>query len=81
MEEIENWISKVKETHPNLKEHSICPFAKTDTYKIVQSSIDNIQPLNEKFGVVIFIVEDDLTEEYVLKKVKSNVGLLQSIQP
>ena len=70
MEEIENWISKVKETHPNLKGHSICPFAKTDTYKILQSSIDDIQPLNEKFGVVIFIVEDDLTEEYVLKKVK-----------
>lgn len=70
MEEIENWINKIKDTHPNLNGNSICPFAKTNTYKIIECSINDIKPLNEKFGVVIFVIEDNITEKYIFKKIK-----------
>ena len=70
IEEIENWINKIKDTHPNLNGHSICPFAKTNTYKIIKCSIDEIKPLNEKFGVIIFVIEDNITEKYIFKKIK-----------
>jgi hypothetical protein len=70
IEEIENWINKIKDAHPNLNGNSICPFARTNTYKIIKCSINNIKPLNEKFGVVIFVIEDDITEKYIFKKIE-----------
>ncbi len=70
MKDLEEWIERVKESHPDLKGFSICPFAKGNTYKIVKSSIDDIKPLNEEFGVVIFIVEDDLDIDYGYQKIK-----------
>jgi Fe-S-cluster containining protein len=69
-QDLEKWIQKVKESHPDLKGYSICPFAKTNTYKIVKCSINDIKPLDEEFGVVIFIVEDDLDIEYGYKKIE-----------
>jgi len=69
MQDLEEWIGKIKLSHPDLKGHSICPFAKANTYKIVKCSIDDIKPLNEEFGVVIFVVEDDLDLEYGYKKI------------
>jgi hypothetical protein len=70
MNEIENWIKSVQQSHPDLKGHSVCPFAKANTYKIINCSINDIQPLNEEFGVVIFIVEDDLDIDYGYQKIK-----------
>lgn len=64
MDQIENelnsWISKIIKSNPDLSGFSICPFAKNNTYKIVQSSIHDLKPLKDEFGVVIFVVEDDL---------------------
>jgi hypothetical protein len=68
--DLEEWIQKIKKSHPDLKGHSICPFAKANTYKIVQCSIDDIKPLDEEFGVVIFIVEDSLKIEYGYQKIE-----------
>ena len=70
MKDLEDWIRYVKKSHPDLKGHSICPFAKTNTYKIIKCSINDIKPLNEEFGVVIFIVEDDLDLQYGHQKIK-----------
>ena len=70
MNEIENWIKFIQQSHPDLKGHSICPFAKTNTYKIIKCAIDDIQPLNEEFGVVIFIVENDLDINYGYQKIE-----------
>ena len=70
MKDLEDWIETIKKSHPDLKGFSICPFAKTNTYKILKSSINDIKPLNEEFGVVIFIVEDDLNVDYGHQKIK-----------
>jgi len=70
MKDLENWIESIKKSHPDLKGHSICPFAKANTYKIVQCSINDIQPLQEEFGVVIFVVEDDLDIDYGYQKIE-----------
>lgn len=73
-ENVENnlkiWISKIIKSNPDLNGFSICPFAKSNTYKIVFSSIHDIQPLSEEFGVVIFVVEDDLDLYFSRLKIK-----------
>ena len=69
IEDLEEWIYNVKQHNPDLKGHSICPFAKQNTYKIVKSSINDIKPLDKEFGVVIFVVEDDLDLEYGYQKI------------
>jgi len=70
MKDLENWVDIVKKSHPDLKGHSICPFAKANTYKIVKCSINDIKPLDEEFGVVIFVVEDDLNLDYGYQKIE-----------
>lgn len=70
MKDLENWIKTIQKSHPDLKGHSICPFAKANTYKIINCSINDIKPLEEEFGVVIFIVEDDLDLEYGYQKIE-----------
>lgn len=70
MKDLENWVDIVKKSHPDLKGHSICPFAKANTYKIVKCQINDIKPLNEEFGVVIFVVEDDLDLDYGYQKIE-----------
>ena len=69
-EALSQWIGKISESHPDLKGNSICPFAKNNTYKIVQCPINDIKPLNEEFGVVIFVVEDDLDLDYGYQKIQ-----------
>lgn len=75
MRDLEHWVQSLSKTHPDLKGHSICPFAKSNTYKIIKCSINDIKPLNEVFGVVIFVVEDDLDLIYGHQKVKELNGL------
>lgn len=67
---LENWIESIQQSHPNLKGFSICPFAKTNTYKIVECSIHDIKPLEEEFGVVIFIIEDDVNLDFARQKIE-----------
>ena len=69
MEELESWILQISQSNPDLNGFSICPFVKNNTYKIVKSSIHNIKPLDEEFGVVIFIVESDLDIDFARKKI------------
>jgi len=70
IQDLEEWILKIKKTHPDLKGHSICPFAKANTYTIIKCPINDIKPLDEEFGVVIFVVEDDLDLEYGYQKIE-----------
>lgn len=70
MKDLEDWIEYVKKSHPDLKGHSICPYAKANTYKIVKCSVNDIKPLEKEFGVVIFVVEDDLDLQYGHQKIK-----------
>ncbi len=68
--ELIEWISKISQENPDIGGFAICPFAKHNTYKIIKSSINDIKPLNEEFGVVIFIVEDDLDLDFARKKIE-----------
>jgi len=69
MEELESWILQISQSNPDLNGFSICPFAKNNTYKIIKSSIHDIKPLDEEFGVVIFIVEDNLNLDFAREKI------------
>lgn len=57
---LRDWISEIIKSDPDLGGFSICPFAKNNTYKILKCGINDIKPLGEEYGVVIFVVEDDL---------------------
>jgi len=70
IKDLEEWIHTIKQHNPDLKGHSICPFAKANTHKIIKCSINDIKPLDEEFGVVIFIVEDDLDLDDAMKKIE-----------
>jgi len=70
MKGLEEWIEAITKSHPDLNGYSICPFAKANTYKIINCPINDIQPLNEEFGVVIFVVEDDLDVKYGHQKIE-----------
>ena len=65
-----DWISKISEENPDIGGFAICPFTKHNTYKIVECSINDIKPLDEEFGVVIFVVEDDLDLAFARKKIE-----------
>ena len=67
--DLRQWIDSVTTSNPDLSGFSICPFAKNNTYKIIKTSIHDIKPLNEEFGVVIFVVEDDLDLEFAHKRI------------
>jgi hypothetical protein len=66
---IEEWITKVSKVRPELGNFSICPFAKKATYHIIETKIDDIQPL-DGYDVVFFIVEDHLNFKTVRSWVK-----------
>jgi len=69
-----DWIERVSVHHPDLNGFSLCPFAKIygqKSYKIVESPINDIKLLSEEYGVVIFIVEDDLELDSIKEKCKN----------
>ena len=70
LHDLNEWILKVSKKNPLIGGFEICPFASKHTYKIVFSSINDIQPLDEEFGVVIFVIEDDLDLDTINKKCK-----------
>jgi hypothetical protein len=57
---IHKWIHKISTVRPELSNFAICPFASQAKFKIIETTIDDIEPI-EEFDVVIFIVEDKLT--------------------
>jgi hypothetical protein len=62
------WISNIKKEHPVLGGFAICPYAKYFDYKIEKISINDIHPLEKGYGVVIFVVEDDISLETARNK-------------
>jgi len=57
---IHKWIKRISKIRPELGNLATCPFASTATFKIVETTIDDIEPIVD-FDVVIFIVEDNLS--------------------
>ena len=56
---INDWISKISEIRPELRNFAVCPFSSAATYNIIECPIDDIMPL-KGFDVVIFVVESYL---------------------
>jgi hypothetical protein len=69
MKDLDEWIQRIQQSHPDLNGYSICPFAKANTYKIIKCSINDIKPLDEEFGVVIFIIENHIDLNYAHQKI------------
>jgi hypothetical protein len=67
---LENWIDEISISNPDLGGFSVCPFAKNNTHKIIICDIDDIVPLNEDYGVVIYVVQDDLDLDYGYQKIE-----------
>ena len=62
--DILNWIQHVSEIRPELKGFAICPFASKSKYKIIESNIENLDPI-EGFDVIIFVVGSHYTLEEI----------------
>lgn len=56
-EKILKWIHSISKSRPELGDFPICPFASLGNYKIINTSIDDIEPISG-YNVIIFIVED-----------------------
>lgn len=54
---VEEWIRHVSQSRSELGGHAICPFAKTATYKIVECSIDTIEPVLG-YDVIIYSINE-----------------------
>jgi len=59
-----DWIQYVSEVRPELKGFAICPFASKSKYKIIESNIENLDPI-EGFDVIIFVVDSHHTLEEI----------------
>jgi hypothetical protein len=70
-EYISEWVESISVHHPDLNGFSICPFSKSYTHKVIKSPINDIKPLSEEYGVVIFIVEDNLELDFIKEKCKN----------
>lgn len=55
-----DWIEKVGKSHPDLFGFSICPFARSAQYEILEVSLEHLPEPNPKKDVIIYIVEDSL---------------------
>jgi len=55
--DVEEWIQKVSQSRPELRGFSICPFAKTGKYKIVECSEEDIE-VEENYDVIIYIIQE-----------------------
>lgn len=54
---IKDWIQKVSKVRPELGGFSVCPFASTAKYKIVECQAEDIIPISG-YDVVFYVVED-----------------------
>lgn len=54
---VEEWIRYVSNSRSELGGHAICPFAKTANYKIVECSIDTIEPV-PGYDVIIYSINE-----------------------
>lgn len=54
---IEQWIEKVSQSRPELGGFSVCPFAKSGKYKIVECKTSEID-VEDGYDVIIYVIEE-----------------------
>jgi hypothetical protein len=57
VKDVEEWIKTVSQSRPELRGFSVCPFAKTGSYKIIECLAKDIIVENG-FDVIIYIIEE-----------------------
>jgi hypothetical protein len=55
--EIEKWIERVSQVRPELGGFSVCPYAKSGKYKIIECSVDKID-VEAGYDVIIYVIEE-----------------------
>ena len=59
-----HWISQISKIRPELGNFSICPYASGANFSIQEQKLSRIVP-NSDFDVVIYIVEDNITADFL----------------
>jgi len=73
---IYKWIAEISKIRPELSNFAICPFASQAKITIIETTINDIEPISG-FDVVIFVVEDKLT----LKEITQWVDIYNRVYP
>lgn len=55
--EIEKWIERVSQVRPELGGFSVCPYAKSGKYKIIECSADEID-VEDGYDVIIYVIDE-----------------------
>ena len=58
-EHIHEWIKKISIVHPELGNVSICPYAATANYNIIECVVEDIIPV-KGYDVIFYVIEDYL---------------------
>jgi hypothetical protein len=69
--DIINWINRLDSPQKSIGNHSICPYAKSSTYKIIETRLDKISDVDESVDVIIYKVEDNVTLEQLNNQCKT----------
>ena len=59
-----HWIKQISKIRPELGNFSICPYASGANFSIQEQKLSRIVP-NSDFDVVIYIVEDNITANFL----------------
>ena len=54
---ISEWIQKVSKVRPELGNFSLCPFASTSKYAIIECQAEDIMPISG-YDVIFYVIED-----------------------
>jgi hypothetical protein len=65
-EDIRHWISEVSLIREELKGFSICPYARSGKYKILEVDINKLE-VEDGYDVIIFVVDINLSLENIQK--------------
>jgi len=65
---IRKWIRNLSKVRPELGNFSLCPFASTANFLIIEKNLDKIVPIPE-YDVVIYIVEDHHESDFLYNAV------------
>jgi hypothetical protein len=57
VKEIEKWIERVSQVRPELGGFSVCPYAKSGKYKIIECSTDKIE-VEDCYDVIIYVIDE-----------------------
>jgi hypothetical protein len=55
--EIEKWLERVSQVRPELGGFSVCPYARSGKYRIIECSVDKID-VQDGYDVIIYVIDE-----------------------